>query len=127
MNKIIKVLTIWATCFSIAGLQAVPTLLNCKNSSNSINMNLVIEGVVTTVSHGKTVSDIRISTSTPYIRIMPSNASGATIAIQKSALMVVDGKYDVKIETQAIGTKNIKVEIFSANKSLGIWVFSVVG
>jgi hypothetical protein len=125
MNKTVKLLAILAVCFTALGLHAVPTMLKCTNPSNNVDMNLIIEGTVTTIPRGKTVSDIRISTSTSYIRIMPSNASGVPITIQKSALMPVDEKYDMKIEIQSTSDKKIKVEIFSNNKSLGIWAFTV--
>jgi hypothetical protein len=126
MKRILTGAIILAACFAFNGLQAVPTKLDCKNSSTNIDIRVDVEGTTTSVAHGTTVSNINIPTLTTSIQIRPpSSITGIPIIIQKNALNIAaDGKYDVNVKTTLNGI-SLTVIVYSLGVKIGQGQFFV--
>lgn len=125
MKNIFRALVILSICFASATLQAAPTKLDCKNSSTNVDMKLTIAGVITTVEHGTTETNISISSSVTSLQVRPSSLIGVPITIQKSDLNIAsDGKYDMEIKTSLNGLF-LTVTVYSVGEKIGQGRFTI--
>ncbi len=137
MKNIFRGLVILAICFVSAELQSsqikktdlrtATTKMDCKNSSSNADMQLTIAGVITTVEHGTTYSNINIPSSVASFKVRPSLSSliGAPINIQKSLLNIAsDNKYDLEIRT-ALNGIYLTVTVYSVGEKIAQGRFTV--